>query len=61
VWSRPKVVINITEPMITAAAINIWRVSGSFAINQPKNTATTGFTYAYVAARAGATLFSNQL
>ena len=46
VCSRPNVVIRITEPMITAAAINISRVSGSLAMSQPKNTATTGFTKA---------------
>ena len=44
-----------------AAAMSIRNVSGSLASNQPRNTATTGFTYAYVAARAGETLRSNQL
>lgn len=46
--------------MIAAANI-IFEVIGSLAISQPSNTATTGFTYAYVAARAGLTLFSSQL
>jgi hypothetical protein len=46
--------------MMAAASI-IFRVRGSFAISQPSNTATTGFTYAYVEARAVVTLFNNQL
>jgi len=39
-------VINTTEQTITAAANNIRNVNGSSASNQPKNTATAGFTYA---------------
>ena len=61
VCSRPKVVIRTTDPIITPAAIIIRDVKGSLAKNQPIKTATTGFTYAYVAARAGVTFFNNQL
>ena len=56
-----ELVINATEPTMIAAATNIRGVTGSPATSQPSNTATTGFTYAYVAARAGGTFRSNQL
>jgi hypothetical protein len=54
-------VISTTEHTITAAATSMRNVNGSLAKNQPNNTATTGFTYAYVAARDVVTLRSNQL
>jgi hypothetical protein len=39
----------IATPTTTIApAINVWSVMVSSRINQPRNTATTGFTYAYV-------------
>jgi hypothetical protein len=44
--SPPYVVINTTDATITVAAINIRIVNGSLASNQPRNTATAGFTYA---------------
>ena len=59
--SVPYVVISTTEPTMIVAAIIIRDVIGSLANNQPNNTATTGLTYAYVAARAAVTLRNNQL
>lgn len=61
VCSLPKVVIKMTEQTMIAPAMSIRKVKGSPASSQPNNTATAGFTYAYVAARAGDTLRSKKL
>ena len=41
-----------TPPRMTAAATIVRDVTGSLANAQPRKTATTGLTYAYVAALA---------
>src|SRR4051812_46934459 len=57
---RARAVFTITTPAtITAMAATVRPVSGSWANPQPRSTATTGFTYAYVATRVGAQLPSS--
>src|SRR4029077_19761376 len=46
------VITSMTAVRMTAAAVTVRSVMLSPAINQPRNSATTGFTNAYVATRA---------
>ena len=50
-----------TAAMMVQAAAMVRGVSGSCATSQPSSTATTGFTYAYVATRAGLSTRSSQM
>ncbi len=52
--------VSATPATITAAANKVRRVSGSPASSQPRITATTGLTKAYVPARAGVSTCSSQ-
>src|SRR5713101_3400432 len=54
------VIMSATEPMINAAASSVRKVTVSWANNAPSNTATIGFTYAYVATFAGSQWRSSQ-
>ena len=49
----------MTATMMTAAATNTRRLNSSPANIQPRNTATTGLTKAYVETRAGVLTFNS--